>query len=169
MLTICPARLQHVAGLVSTGRSAFADAFGHLFPGDKLSGYLDRTYGYTKIAQSLSKRNNRYLVARDGNEVVGFIKAKLNCPHSALSERGHQLQKLYVLPHSQAKGIGGMLLDAMLSEVPHPSWWLQVYAGNKRAQRFYERYGFGFVCTEVRPIEGVPIEFSVMSLRSAHG
>lgn len=167
MISIQRPGLEHASGIAAIGRRAFAQAFGHLFPDEALRSYLGRTYDLRKIEASLSKADNRYLLGIDGERVVGFIKAKINSSHPDLDVEACQLQKLYVLPEGQSGGVGTVLLQALLGEMPESAWWLQVYSGNERARRFYARHGFWLLCNEVIPVEGVRIEFCVM-VRQPH-
>ena len=79
-----------------------------------------------------------YLVARDGDRVVGY--AGLCCyPDEAF------VQTLAVDPGVQRQGVGRLLLEALLGEAQRrrqPTVSLEVRADNEPAQRLYERYGF---------------------------
>ena len=153
------------AAIARVGRTAFAEAFAHLFPAETLSRYLDRTWSEAKVSASLAKPGNRYLVARRHGEVVGLIKAKLDCPlPEGPAGAWHQLQKMYVLPAFQGQGIGSTLVTALLEDIcaAGPAWWLQVHLGNLGAQRLYLRFGFREHHRGQVVLEGVPIDFLIL-------
>ena len=55
-----------------------------------------------------------------------------------------QLEKIYVLPEYQNRGAGSALLQEVIATVNclNPDYlWLDVYAGNEKAIRFYEKKG----------------------------
>ena len=53
------------------------------------------------------------------------------------------LNQLYVRPQHQGKGIGGMLLDEILTSFPNAeSVRLEVEEANMRAVAFYQAHGF---------------------------
>jgi ribosomal protein S18 acetylase RimI-like enzyme len=153
------------AAIAQVGRATFAASFAHLFPPAALDRYLARTWSEAKIAASLEKPSNRYMVARCAGQVVGFVKAKLDypAPHRPPGV-WHQLQKMYVLPTHQGQGLGSRLLRALLGEsvAAGDAWWLQVHLGNHGAHRLYLRHGFTEHHRGIVEIEGVPIDFRVL-------
>lgn len=65
--------------------------------------------------------------------------------------------RLYVRPDHQAGGLGGMLLEALLAEVPAGRRVrLEYVDGNVRAATFYERHGFREAAREPGRREGWP-------------
>lgn len=79
------------------GRESFTWAFGHLFPADVLTRYLDATYSAGKILSSISNPNNVYFVSEAEDRVVGFLKLKRSCRHFLIRDsRQLQVQKIYV-------------------------------------------------------------------------
>lgn len=74
--------------------------------------------------------NNRLLVAKDGQTIVGFCASN---PQSVAA--------LYVRVENIGRGIGTELLRRAQRE-SSGSLWLYTFAQNQRARRFYERRGF---------------------------
>jgi len=64
-------------------------------------------------------------------------------------EHGDQLiSDLWVAPEAQGRGVGGLLLSALVEQVRgagHPVAELETLAANVGAVRFYERHGFSIV------------------------
>jgi ribosomal protein S18 acetylase RimI-like enzyme len=85
-----------------------------------------------------SIRKGRTLVAVDGEEVVGV--ATFGTQHGDFV-----LWKLYVLPGHHGRGIGSMLMNAVVErarEAGHSRIVLSHIEGNKQAAGFYTRHGF---------------------------
>ena len=81
---------------------------------------------------------HHYLVARDGDEVVGYAGL-------AFGESEAWVQNLAVRADRQRHGIGTRLLEALLAEAQRRgarAVLLEVAVDNAPAQRLYDRYGF---------------------------
>ena len=79
-----------------------------------------------------------YLVARDGDEVVGYAGL-------AVGDHEAWVQNLAVRVDRQRRGIGTRLLQALLAEADlrgAQAVLLEVAVDNATAQRMYDRYGF---------------------------
>ncbi|MEJ0103224.1 MAG: GNAT family N-acetyltransferase [Bacteroidota bacterium] len=128
------------------GKISFRDAFGNVFDKDNLEEYLKNVYNPDKIEVSINKENNAWFVAELDDRPVGFAKVRkfsLNDEIESVSQV--QLEKIYVLPGYQDRGAGSLLLDEVLNlahELSPDYIWLDVYTGNEKAIRFYERNGF---------------------------
>lgn len=162
--------ISDAATIATVGQIAFSRAFSHLFPPESLEKYLKVTWSEGKIASSLRKPNNRYLVVWSNGTLVGMIKSKIHCSNPAvLDQHQHQLQKMYILPEYQNRGLGTLLLQTMMNVESHihGTWWLQVHSGNKSAKRFYQRHGFVECHEDTIQLVGVPIDFVVMTRTSS--
>jgi ribosomal protein S18 acetylase RimI-like enzyme len=85
-------------------------------------------------------QNQRVLLAEDQNHLVGFA-----CVYVGESQEwGSYLNNIHVVPATQGRGIGRLLLHAT-AEVcgkSHPGGlYLWVLQSNAKAQRFYARHG----------------------------
>jgi len=79
-----------------------------------------------------------YLVATDGDEVVGYAGLSVNDGEA-------WVQNLAVRADRQRQGIGATLLEALLAEADRRGTravLLEVAVDNAAAQRLYDRYGF---------------------------
>ena len=128
------------------GKVSFGDAFGHVFEKNNLDNYLQLVYEPHKIAVSICKENNVYFLAMVNDKPAGFAKVKkFSLNEDIQSGAQMQLQKIYVLPEYHGSGAGTALLHEVmqLANELYPEYiWLDVYEGNNKAIRFYERNGF---------------------------
>lgn len=93
---------------------------------------------YAFTAELMENDRARYLVARIGNRVVGYIGVWL------IADEGH-ITNLAVHPDYRHRGIGRMLLLAMIELVRSMRGrrlTLEVRVSNAIAQRLYESVGF---------------------------
>lgn len=146
-IIITEAVRSHARYIAAIGRTTFLKSFGHLFKRrDELFGYLDYIYNEDKIARSLQKEDNIYLIAWKEDMAIGFAKLKkhsLNDYFETVSQV--ELQKLYVLPSYQSIGAGQALMNRVrcITRGLSPDYvWLNAQIGNGKAIKFYEENGF---------------------------
>ena len=90
------------------------------------------------IADDLSRHEDVWLAEEDGSP-VGFLAIR-----RSRTEGWEVLEKLYVDPDTQSRGIGTALLDQAKALRPD-GLYLWVFQKNTGAIRFYERHGFRLV------------------------
>ena len=176
---IIGADVSHAAIIATIGKKSFRNAFGHLFRSkEELFEYLEFTYEPIKLAKSIRKENNVYLLAFSEGEPVGFSKIKKHSLNDQI-EAGAQieLQKIYVLPEHHGKGVGTALLKEvknLAKEISPDYIWLDTYISNEKAIRFYEKNGFRkmgnyYFTIGTQTFEyyvmGLPVAFKVTSAR----
>jgi GNAT superfamily N-acetyltransferase len=88
-----------------------------------------------RIAQRIAEHDELW-VAEEAGRVLGFLGIER-------SDRNHWdvLEKLYVEPDAQNRGVGAALLDKA-KELRPEGLVLWVFQKNTGARRFYERHGF---------------------------
>jgi len=174
---IIQADVSHTAIIATIGKKSFRNAFERLFKcKEELFEYLEYTYDPIKLAKSIRKENNIYLLAFKGGEPVGFAKLKKHSLNDQI-ESGAQmeLQKIYVLPEHQGSGVGTALLKEVkdLAREIYPDYiWLDTYISNENAIRLYEKNGYKkmgnyFFTIGTQTFEyhlmGLPVAFKVTS------
>lgn len=88
-----------------------------------------------------------FLLIEDDQNFIGFASYEINCNNSNKTK----LQKLYVLPEIQGKGIGKQVIDYIKEKVVlsnNLALFLNVNKFNK-AKDFYQKYGFQIIKEEV--------------------
>jgi ribosomal protein S18 acetylase RimI-like enzyme len=167
--TIIRADASHAATIATIGKKSFRDAFEHTFHSrEELFEYLERTYEPVKLAKSIRKENNIYLLAWQDGEPVGFAKLKKHSLHDQIESISQmELQKIYVLPECRGKGGGrAMLKEIMaLGAQAKPDYiWLDTPTSNLKAIRLYEEQGFTKIGKHFFTIGTQTFEYHVMSL-----
>ena len=121
-----------------------------LIPPAQIDEMLADRYAAPRIRQQLTDDGHAWWVAKDNGAVVGFA-------HTYLDADAAKLDKLYVHPDCQHRGIGAALLDATETwarERGAHRVWLQVNRGNTQALAAYDKYGFRTVEARVFDIGG---------------
>lgn len=150
------------------GKISFRKEFEHFFSKkENLDAYLRQVYNPGKITASIRKENNVYLVAVMDERPVGFAKVKKHSLNDQIEANFQmELQKLYVFPGYQGKGVGRALMKEvkrMAIEIYPDYIWLDTYISNERAIRFYERNGFEITGEDYFTIGNQTFEYKLMA------
>ena len=149
-MTIREATPGDAAALGALARTSYAEAFGATMHPDDLAAHLEHELSSEKFWEMLHE--DMFLLAETGEEIVGFLQsgqadldaAWLTEPVELRPGDGY-LERLYVRAAYQNRGVGSALLKAALE---HPKLcdcrtvFLDVWAENAGAVRFYARHGF---------------------------
>ena len=126
------------------GPETFTETFGHLYTPENLAAFLAGHNEANWLAELSDPRFSVRLAEQDG-AAIGF--AKLGPPSLPFAVEGPtaELRQLYVLESWQGVGIAAELMAWVLAEARGrgaQQLYLSVFVDNRRARRFYARYGF---------------------------
>lgn len=148
-MNIREANISDARALSALAIETYSEAFGHSFSPADLAAHLEKYLSPQRFEQILSE--DTVLVAEVGGRMVGYVQFG-----GAKTPDDRELQRLYVHPDFQNRGIGTGLMEAALA---HPGLRnserivLDVWEHNQGAQRFYARYGFEVVGTQPFEVE----------------
>ena len=116
----------------------------------------------------MRKENNIFFIAWYQGEAIGFAKVKKNSLNEQIESIAQmELQKIYVLPGYQQKGVGAALLDAVMdlaNSIKPDVVWLDTHISNDRAIRFYEKNGFKKIGKHFFTIGTQTFEYHLMGI-----
>lgn len=93
----------------------------------------------TRIADDIVEQHEEVWVAEEDDRPLGFLAIR-----RSRTDGWETLERLYVDPEAQNRGVGTALLDKAKALRPDGlSLW--VFQKNEGARRFYERHGFRLV------------------------
>lgn len=117
----------------------------HIITEQQIAYMMDMMYSTASLNKQMEEENHCFLLAKDGDEYVGFVSYELNSKDCQT-----KIHKIYVLPRMQGKHVGTLLV----AEVGHIALansndrlTLNVNRNNK-AVGFYESIGFEKTATE---------------------
>jgi ribosomal protein S18 acetylase RimI-like enzyme len=125
-------------------RQSFCDTFAHLYRAEDLEAFLAK-FSPEAWAEEFRDPGYRFRVAEVDREVVGYVKLGPSALPIETANRAIELRQIYVLKEHHGSGIAAALTDWAIAEARGQGFeelYLTVYVDNRRARRFYDRYGF---------------------------
>ena len=150
-LQIREAGSEDIELLAATGQRLFIDTYGKISGAEDLAAHVDDYFSERAVAMELGRRGARYLLAIDGQAIVGFLKLRQDqVPKSVPAVNALEVQQLYVSADQQRRGIGRRLMDKAVDvarELSVQGLWLSVWEEADWAILFYRHYGYQTVGT----------------------
>ena len=134
-----------VGAVSALARTVWQATYPALISQAQIDAMLADRYAPPRIREQMDNPRHAWRVARQDDALTGFA-------HAMLDENGCKLDKLYVHPAQQRRGIGAALLreiEAWARAQQARRLWLQVNRGNAQAIRAYAKYGFRIVESRV--------------------
>jgi GNAT superfamily N-acetyltransferase len=141
---------QEVDDVVELARLTWQATYPALISQAQIDAMLGDRYAADRIRAQLADPRHAWWTSRDGGSLVGFA-------HAVLDGADCKLDKLYVHPNRQRRGIGAALLQAVrhwARQLQCRRLWLQVNRGNAQAIAAYRKYGFRIAESRVFDIGG---------------
>lgn len=148
-----PATLDDVEALAAlklrTFRQTFLEDFAIPYPPADLAVFETASYASESVARELADPAKRtWIVEVDGALAAYLHYGPSKLPHPDVTPSSGELYQIYVERAAQGLGLGKLLLDTALAELPklYPGpIWLGVWSRNLRAQAVYHKRGFAKV------------------------
>lgn len=147
-----------VAGICRFGESHVADHYAPLIGAGPARAQVERWWNETQIRAAVAA--GLVVVADERGAIVGVGQR-------GRSGADHTIDKLYVHPDWRGSGIGPLLVDSLVGQLPADAERVQVehFAGNDRAGAFYEREGFAVERVEPGPTDALAVVWRARPLR----
>jgi GNAT superfamily N-acetyltransferase len=124
--------------------SSFCDTFAHLYKPEDLNAFLT-SFGVEDWRAVLADPRFAFRIAEVDGKPVGYVKlGPVDIPIDT-TQRAILLQQFYLLTEYHGQGIAQQLMDWAFDEALRrgaEEVYLTVFVENRRARRFYDRYGF---------------------------
>ena len=133
--------------LATIAREVFYDTFTGTCTEEDMQGFLDAAFNEEKLTSEISDPENKYFFAEIAGQPAGYLQFMEDYSGFPLMKKWKalELKRIYVKKEFQGKGVAQALMDFILryaSDTGYEVVWLGVWEHNKKAQRFYEKYGF---------------------------
>lgn len=148
MITYRDATPDDAGALAAFARASFIDTFGHLYPPQDLTDFLEASHTPALYAGYARDPSLHLRVATQNGEIVGYSKTGAVELHVDDAARCRELHRLYVDVSVKGAGVAKALMDELLAwsrGEGAAALYLGVWENNHRAQAFYKRYGFAHI------------------------
>ena len=132
--------------LVDISQQTFIHAYASLNDPENFREFIDNTFSKEALAKELEHPEITFYFVFDTDTLVGYLKINEG---NAQTEQFHdsclELERIYVLPEFQGRGIGKQMLHKVIAIAKYKQLeyvWLGVWQVNTNAVRFYKREGF---------------------------
>lgn len=145
MTTISEATVEDFETIRRIAHTTWPVAYGEILSKEQLDYMLKKMYSDATLLENLNK-GHRFILVKEDSVCLGFASFE----HNYLSKECTRLHKIYLLPETQGKGFGKMLLEritALAKENHSDRISLNVNRFNK-AFAFYKKIGFEVVAEE---------------------
>jgi ribosomal protein S18 acetylase RimI-like enzyme len=135
------------AGLLATiGRVTLLESHGHSSTEEVMQAYVTKSFSEEACRAELTNAANVFSAVFYNNQPAGYFKIIYNKPHPAtLIVPITKLERLYLLKEFYDLKLGHLLLQQAIENSKaggDKGMWLEVWQGNDRAVRFYQKQGF---------------------------
>lgn len=146
MITISEATVENIETIREIAYKSWPVAYGKILSPAQLDFMLEKFYSDVVLKDNLINQRHCFLLISVGDVCQGFASYE----HHYLNENCTRLHKLYLLPETQGKGLGRLLLDKIedLAKMNNSNVIsLNVNRFNKAAL-FYKKMGFEIIGEE---------------------
>ena len=132
--------------LAAVGSRVFRDAYGGTAPDDDIADHLEAFFSEPVVRAEISRPDVTYYMATEDDHCAGLVKVRdSDVPALVFADSAVEVQQLYVSMDFQRRGVGALLLDAVVAATRLrgiDGIWLSVWTDADWATKFYIKYGF---------------------------
>ncbi|MGH2666825.1 GNAT family N-acetyltransferase [Flavobacterium sp.] len=142
-MTITVATKEQLGIVQRLAYEIWPDTYGKILSKIQLDFMLDKFYNIASLEEQMLEKNQVFMLIEDDGKYLGFCAYELNINNSTKTK----LHKIYVLPETQGKGVGKLLLEEVENagrKAGNTHLFLNVNRFNN-ALEFYKYKGFAIV------------------------
>ena len=147
-ITIRPITPPEVPAIAALAREIWQASYPAIITQEQIDFMLEQRYGHERLYDDLEDADKWLDQALVGERRVGFA-------FSELRKGEFKLDKLYIHPDVQRRGVGGQMIEhvaARARKLGYPALVLQVNKRNTKAIASYQKYGFAVRETTVEDL-----------------
>lgn len=150
MIRIYEATTNDIATIQNIAFQTWPKVYQTIITPKQIDYMLNLFYSESKLLENVTLDNHKFFVIEEDNRPTGFVAFE----HDYRKEKTTRLHKLYLLPKSHGKGLGKLLLAAVVEKsIQNSSEVISLNVNRfNPAIVFYKNAGFAIVGEEKLPI-----------------
>lgn len=166
-MIIRTAGLGDLETLLELGRRTFYEAFKDVNTEENMNLFLEAHFKKGVLEEEMEELGAHFFIAEEEGIAMGFSRVRLG--HEPVELEGKaalEVERIYVLQEYQNRKVGEALMEHNMAYARANGFaciWLGVWQQNKRAIRFYERWGFIVFGTHIFMLGNDPQTDQLMS------
>lgn len=146
-ITTRRATLDDAPKLSELAQRTFFDTFTGTCTEADMQSFLDAYFNLEQVKAELSNEADMYFLAESAGQLVGYLRFMEDYRSLPLMKqwKALELKRIYVDKPFHGQGVAQVLMEVFLKYAAAHQYevvWLGVWEHNKKAQKFYGKYGF---------------------------
>ena len=137
-------------------KTVYICIYGRKGVSDEFANFITARFSQKQIKHYLKSDKSKIYVACLGENLVGALQIDLNKQAPIEELHSAEINKLYILPDYQGKGIAQQLMikgESYLRSIKEKTVWIISWDQNPRALKFYQKIGYEIIGTAPFPME----------------
>ena len=159
-MTIVAAQLTDIELLIAFAEHTFRVAYQADNEPVAFENYCREAFSTAQFQREMRHPHASFWLCWHEEKLAGYLKLNLdNHPAEVGSDNTLQVERIYVEPTLQGRGLGAEMLEFCFEQAQkaQADWiWLSVWQKNPRAIKFYERCGYEICGTEIFVLDNDP-------------
>lgn len=146
MITISEATIEDFETIRKIAYATWPVTYGEILSKAQLDYMLEMIYSEAALMDSFKSKGHHFILVNEDSIPLGFASYE----HHYLNTNTTRLHKLYLLPESQAKGMGKMVIDKIVALAKENQCGIISLNVNKfnMSHAFYTKMGFEVIAQE---------------------
>ncbi|MEN9569830.1 MAG: hypothetical protein RL172_1061 [Bacteroidota bacterium] len=162
MIAVIKAGTEHIAMIQNLANITWPVTYGDILTPAQLDYMMELMYSKAALQKQMQS-GQQFILAQEQDKFVAFASYSLQPGSSPVV---YKLNKIYILPNQQGKGIGKLLINYITADIKGADTLQLNVNKHNRALHFYEKLGFKIVAEEIIDIgQGFYMDDYVMALK----
>ncbi len=147
MITIKKVGAAAVPEIIALANISWKPTYKDILSEPQMDYMMRLLYSADTLHQQITQQQHQFILAIDNEHNIGFASYFVIDPNNLTA---YKLQKLYINPDQQGKGIGKKLIDFIIEDIkPKGAVSLELNVNRfNNANQFYKKIGFGIIREE---------------------
>ncbi|PAE13875.1 GNAT family N-acetyltransferase [Niallia circulans] len=124
----------------------FDETFRNQNSPENMKDYLEKAFNLEQLKKELSNLSSQFYFVYLDKELAGYLKInRMDAQSEQMGEDSLEIERIYIKRKFQKHGLGQVLMNKAIDIAKKESKkkiWLGVWEKNKKAIRFYQKFGF---------------------------